>query len=233
MATPKVLLFDLGGVLVDSSGLRELPALLPAPMRPEDLRRKWVSSAAVEAIRDGTLHQGRVRRGIHPRVGPAPRTRGFRHPLPIVGDRAFPRDGGLALCVAEQVHPGVPQQHECRALGEAAAHGRSAARARTPLRLAPAWRHEAEPGGLCPRRARACVRARRDRLLRRRPGEHRRCRKRRAFGASDLGPGSPAPRPRRPRLVVAAAGMRIAWRPQMRDDPAEVPEVTATRFAPT
>jgi HAD superfamily hydrolase (TIGR01509 family) len=47
MATPRVLLFDLGGVLVDVANLRELPALLPEPMQPEALRRKWVSSPAI------------------------------------------------------------------------------------------------------------------------------------------------------------------------------------------
>lgn len=53
MTRPKVLLFDLGGVLVDSSGLRELPALLPAPMPADALRRKWVGSPAVEQFETG------------------------------------------------------------------------------------------------------------------------------------------------------------------------------------
>ncbi len=53
MPTPKVLLFDLGGVLVDASGLRELPQLLAEPMEREDLRRKWVSSPAVERFETG------------------------------------------------------------------------------------------------------------------------------------------------------------------------------------
>ena len=33
MAIPKVLLFDLGGVLVDGAGLRELPGMLARPCR--------------------------------------------------------------------------------------------------------------------------------------------------------------------------------------------------------
>ena len=53
MAAPRVLLFDLGGVLVDASGLRELPRLLAEPMQPEDLRRKWVSSRAVKQFETG------------------------------------------------------------------------------------------------------------------------------------------------------------------------------------
>ena len=53
MASPKVLLFDLGGVLVDACGLRELPQLLAQPMPPADLRHKWVSSPAVERFETG------------------------------------------------------------------------------------------------------------------------------------------------------------------------------------
>jgi glucose-1-phosphatase len=53
MAIPKVLLFDLGGVLVVSGGLQALPRLLPAPMPPEDLRRKWVTSPAVGLFEHG------------------------------------------------------------------------------------------------------------------------------------------------------------------------------------
>lgn len=53
MTIPKVLLFDLGGVLVDGAGLRELPSMLGRPMAPEDLRRKWVSSPAVERFETG------------------------------------------------------------------------------------------------------------------------------------------------------------------------------------
>ncbi len=53
MAIPKVLLFDLGGVLVDFAGMQELPKLLATPMHPEDLRRKWVGSPAVGRFETG------------------------------------------------------------------------------------------------------------------------------------------------------------------------------------
>ncbi|MFY9599920.1 MAG: hypothetical protein WAR02_06770, partial [Pseudolabrys sp.] len=53
MAIPKVLLFDLGGVLVDGAGLRELGPMLAKPMAPEDLRRKWVTSPAVALFETG------------------------------------------------------------------------------------------------------------------------------------------------------------------------------------
>ena len=53
MLIPRVLLFDLGGVLVVSGGLQALPRLLPAPIPPDDLRRKWAKSAAVALFEHG------------------------------------------------------------------------------------------------------------------------------------------------------------------------------------
>ena len=53
MAIPKVLLFDLGGVLVDGAGLRELALMLPRPMAPADLRHKWVTSPVVAQFETG------------------------------------------------------------------------------------------------------------------------------------------------------------------------------------
>ncbi len=44
---PRVLLFDLGGVLVDAAGLRVLPRLLREPMPAAALRAKWMASPAV------------------------------------------------------------------------------------------------------------------------------------------------------------------------------------------
>ena len=37
----QVLLFDLGGVLVDFSGVRDLAALLPAPASPSEIMDRW------------------------------------------------------------------------------------------------------------------------------------------------------------------------------------------------
>jgi putative hydrolase of the HAD superfamily len=53
MVRPKVLLFDLGGVLVDFVGLQEAPKLLPQPMDPAEFRRKWVASPALERFEAG------------------------------------------------------------------------------------------------------------------------------------------------------------------------------------
>jgi glucose-1-phosphatase len=53
MRAPKVLLFDLGGVLVEAAGLQELPRLLPEPMEAEAMRRKWVTCPAVGLYESG------------------------------------------------------------------------------------------------------------------------------------------------------------------------------------
>ena len=53
MTKAKVLLFDLGGVLVDGAGLQMLPRLMARPLAAEDLRRKWVTSPAVVRFESG------------------------------------------------------------------------------------------------------------------------------------------------------------------------------------
>ncbi|HJU30225.1 MAG TPA: HAD-IA family hydrolase [Hyphomicrobiaceae bacterium] len=53
MALPRVLLFDLGGVLVDSAGLQRLHTLIPAPLEAEALRRKWVTCPVVGLYESG------------------------------------------------------------------------------------------------------------------------------------------------------------------------------------
>jgi putative hydrolase of the HAD superfamily len=53
MATPRALVFDLGGVLVDAVGLSELPRLLPAPLEPKEVRRRWLASPAVTRFESG------------------------------------------------------------------------------------------------------------------------------------------------------------------------------------
>lgn len=53
MVKPKVLLFDLGGVLVEFVGLQEAPKLLPGAMDSRALRQKWVTSPALERFEAG------------------------------------------------------------------------------------------------------------------------------------------------------------------------------------
>ncbi|MDJ0944682.1 MAG: HAD family phosphatase [Kiloniellales bacterium] len=55
MASPKVLLFDLGGVLVDFAGLREFPALLEDAPPSSEIRRRWEGSAAMAGFQRGEI----------------------------------------------------------------------------------------------------------------------------------------------------------------------------------
>jgi len=48
-----VLLFDLGGVLVDFAGFAELPKLLREPISFAEVKRRWISSPAVSEFERG------------------------------------------------------------------------------------------------------------------------------------------------------------------------------------
>jgi HAD superfamily hydrolase (TIGR01509 family) len=52
---PEVLLFDLGGVLVENVMFDELPSLLPERLENEELRRRWLLSPAVQAFERGGI----------------------------------------------------------------------------------------------------------------------------------------------------------------------------------
>jgi putative hydrolase of the HAD superfamily len=54
MSGPRWLLFDLGGVLVDFSGPRDLQAFLPAPL-DADLRLRMAACAATDALERGAI----------------------------------------------------------------------------------------------------------------------------------------------------------------------------------
>lgn len=49
----KVVMFDLGGVLVENTGAAGLAAMLPAPLEPGELWRRWLGSPAVRAFERG------------------------------------------------------------------------------------------------------------------------------------------------------------------------------------
>ena len=53
VAAGKVVMFDLGGVLVENTGAAGLAAMLPAPLEPDELWRKWLGSPAVQAFERG------------------------------------------------------------------------------------------------------------------------------------------------------------------------------------
>jgi HAD superfamily hydrolase (TIGR01509 family) len=52
---PEILLFDLGGVLIDFAGFAELPRLLRDPPSPAELRQRWIGSEAVRLFELGRI----------------------------------------------------------------------------------------------------------------------------------------------------------------------------------
>jgi putative hydrolase of the HAD superfamily len=51
----KVVMFDLGGVLVENTGAAGLAAMLPAPMEQDELWRRWLCSPTVRAFERGLI----------------------------------------------------------------------------------------------------------------------------------------------------------------------------------
>ena len=51
----KVVMFDLGGVLVENAGAAGLAAMLPAPLEPGELWRRWLGSPTVRAFERGLI----------------------------------------------------------------------------------------------------------------------------------------------------------------------------------
>ena len=52
---PRVLLFDLGGVLLESVGFERLRELLPAPLEAAQLKARWLSSPAARDFERGAI----------------------------------------------------------------------------------------------------------------------------------------------------------------------------------
>jgi glucose-1-phosphatase len=50
---PAVLLFDLGGVLVENVGFERFGALLPSPVSVDELKTQWLASPAVRSFEAG------------------------------------------------------------------------------------------------------------------------------------------------------------------------------------
>ena len=55
MTVTKVILFDLGGVLIDFAGLREIEKMLTPPLTPEEVRHRWITSRSVVDFERGLL----------------------------------------------------------------------------------------------------------------------------------------------------------------------------------
>jgi hypothetical protein len=52
---PALLLFDLGGVMVELPGCRNLPSLLHVPRLEADIRRQWIARPTIHAAETGQL----------------------------------------------------------------------------------------------------------------------------------------------------------------------------------
>src|SRR5256885_15418243 len=61
---PAVLLFDLGGVLVENVGFERFNALLPSPIPTEELKTWWLASPAVRAFEVGSCTPEAFARGV-------------------------------------------------------------------------------------------------------------------------------------------------------------------------
>lgn len=55
MRTNIVLMFDLGGVLVENHGSAKLTAMLPSPLEPEEVWRRWLGSPSVRSFERGRI----------------------------------------------------------------------------------------------------------------------------------------------------------------------------------
>ena len=67
MAVPTkcdVLLFDLGGVLIDFAGFRELTRLLPDDVDRAEVRRRWISSPSVRLFERAEIPPFRFAEGV-------------------------------------------------------------------------------------------------------------------------------------------------------------------------
>lgn len=55
MQSEKVILFDLGGVLIENTGQDGLTALLPYPLDPGEIWRRWLESPSVRQFESGKM----------------------------------------------------------------------------------------------------------------------------------------------------------------------------------
>ena len=55
MKGPSLLLFDLGGVLIENSGFERLNVLLPEPIRIDALKKRWLASSLVRRFELGHI----------------------------------------------------------------------------------------------------------------------------------------------------------------------------------
>jgi putative hydrolase of the HAD superfamily len=64
-----VLLFDLGGVLIDFAGFEELARLLPPGIDRAEVRRRWISSPSVQRFERAEITPQRFAEGVVAELG--------------------------------------------------------------------------------------------------------------------------------------------------------------------
>jgi HAD superfamily hydrolase (TIGR01509 family) len=64
VSTPRVFLFDLGGVLVVNTGLDRMAALLPAPASHDEVMSRWLASPVVRAFETGRIEPAEFARQL-------------------------------------------------------------------------------------------------------------------------------------------------------------------------
>ena len=64
-----VLLFDLGGVLIDFAGFDELSHLLPGGVSRDEIRERWISSPSVQRFERAEITPQEFARGVVPELG--------------------------------------------------------------------------------------------------------------------------------------------------------------------
>jgi len=55
MRRDRVIMFDLGGVLIENHGRAELTAMLPSPLEPHEIWTRWLASPSVRSFERGRL----------------------------------------------------------------------------------------------------------------------------------------------------------------------------------
>ena len=146
-----MVLFDLGGVLIELGGvaaMRELTGI----ESDDELWRRWLGCRWVRSYERGRVLARRVRGGCGRRLGPDRRARGLSRRLRRVADRPVPRRGRARGEGARDGARRVPEQHQRVALRRPLLALADLRRVRLPLRVLRARAAQAGPRGVRPRR---------------------------------------------------------------------------------
>src|ERR1700722_2974295 len=116
----QVLLFDVGGVLVELSGVETMLEWLGRRVTADELWRMWLQSVPVRQFETGRIDAGAVAGGGYFRVGPADRTATILGSVYRVAHRALSRHPGNARPHPEFLSPRNPVEYQFIALAAGA-----------------------------------------------------------------------------------------------------------------